>query len=256
MMKRINGFSIEFSRSIFGRTIRSGIKAHHPAMGLCKFTLIELLVVIAIIAILAGMLLPALNSARQKAEDIRCTGRIKQIGLAFLQYGNDFEGYIPPAATGAAENYWKWQCYIVPYVKPSLKVVGNTDYINAESYQPIPEFACPAQRTRPTNRSGANGLHYGLNVRQANGAGWSSPFPFWKQVRRPTRRMLVMDISRDNFSDPIINNRSQTLGTDGCRHLSRNGSNVLFGDGHCAGRKFTAIPESTDDYFWGKSSND
>ena len=61
-----------------------------------RFTLIELLIVVAIIAILAAILLPALNQARNKAKTLRCLSQVREVGFALLCYTEDNKGYFPP----------------------------------------------------------------------------------------------------------------------------------------------------------------
>ena len=106
-----------------------------------NFTLIELLVVIAIIAILAGMLLPALNQARDKAKSGGCMSNFKQIGTLVALYTGDHAGYVP-AVTFKAPGAQDTSDFSVPFWK--LAEAGYYDMKKLEQKTEKTIFFCPA----------------------------------------------------------------------------------------------------------------
>ncbi|MGE4564430.1 MAG: DUF1559 domain-containing protein [Victivallaceae bacterium] len=113
-----------------------------------KFTLIELLVVIAIIAILAAMLLPALNKARNQAKRASCANNHKSLGTAIMMYVDSFDFYPAlNAATGSSYSKYGfngWKAQIAPYLGVNLDDVTDTTTANAKAALGAGSYGCPS----------------------------------------------------------------------------------------------------------------
>jgi prepilin-type N-terminal cleavage/methylation domain-containing protein len=119
------------------------------------FTLIELLVVIAMIAILAAMLMPALESARERAGRLSCLGNLRQQALAFHMYSNDYDGFVPfqtdrKAGGGASASYYPPMRNVLPTYLGGSMPEEVFDKTSMECGSGLEIWNCPASADEVT----------------------------------------------------------------------------------------------------------
>jgi prepilin-type processing-associated H-X9-DG protein len=219
--------------------------------------LIELLVVIAIIAILAAMLMPALERARNAALQIQCLNNQKQIGIAMAMYLNDWDGMPPQVVqkTSSGRQVWPWGKVL------ARDYLGDSSITSDAKWGFRGALSCPND---PPDRSNASNSFYGsygthLFALWGHSGVCQEPKSWQKFISRcgkgNTSRLGWMFETR-GWNGRINYNTGYDSGTWEHRHLEEGeGSNILFADFHAEYQKANKNPgwpplTATYDVFW------
>ncbi|MBR7155626.1 MAG: prepilin-type N-terminal cleavage/methylation domain-containing protein [Lentisphaeria bacterium] len=209
----------------------------HGGVKLYSFTLIELLVVIAIIAILAAILLPTLQAARERGRLANCISNMGQSGKQFFRYYDDYDDPVPTAVKIPGDNRSWAQHLVLLYGNPKYSSSWNKTC--KKSMLTGTMFQCPSPvATNPAVVS-VNGSSYSLNqyiTYNYNSASGNTAAPaiLINRDRYPSRRLCAYEAKSGTAITAVKDTIDLT--SSGCRvgknHSDGNSINYLFLDGH------------------------
>lgn len=219
----------------------SQLGLHRANRPLGAFTLIELLVVIAIIAILAGMLLPALSKAKQKAKGIKCLSNLKQMQLCWTMYANDNEGKIILNHLGTDNAWILGNVSSSPGWTNRMNIMNGSLFAYNSSYE---IYTCPSDVAFKSGATVINRVRsYSMSGRMSGSADWVYPgLPIWTKESSinspgPSQAFVFVDEDKDSIDDGFYAVRNPAGANDGfwqnapaSRH--GNGGILSFADGH------------------------
>ncbi|MBQ6597801.1 MAG: DUF1559 domain-containing protein [Lentisphaeria bacterium] len=213
-----------------------------------RFTLIELLVVIAIIAILAAMLMPALQQARERGRSANCLSNLKQMGMAVFTYADTYDGFTLPQSTNSMQNPL-WGIKSIYHEGGWFRYILRPGGVTADWYGKSKAIDCPSRKPNGVSKNISGGAEYYWSYAHNHTWGGSRPYPDSAHPEKSPHK--AAGLKRPSIYFTFLESEDFWVGVDDYYKSRVNGTgdrnvvdfrhgesaNALYADGHTGSLK-------------------